>query len=71
MQAKFVKHTLNFKRPSGTSRGILTTKDSWFLILTDQEKKIKGIRASGTTLGGKSHASGGADTLEDLADKLS
>lgn len=39
--------------------------------LTDQEKKIKVIRASGTTLGGKSHASGGADTLEDLADKLS
>ena len=39
MQAKFVKHTLNFKRPSGTSRGILTSKDSWFLILTDQDKK--------------------------------
>jgi len=39
--------------------------------LTDQEKKIKVIRASGTTLGGKSGASGGVDTLEDLADKLS
>jgi hypothetical protein len=39
--------------------------------LTEQEKKIKVIRASGTTLGGKSGASGGADTLEDLADKLS
>lgn len=30
IQAKFVKHTFDFKRPSGTSRGILTTKDSWF-----------------------------------------
>ena len=39
MKAKFVKHILNFKRPSGTSRGILTSKDSWFLILTDQDKK--------------------------------
>ena len=39
MKAKFVKHILNFKRPSGTSRGILTSKDSWFLILTDQVKK--------------------------------
>lgn len=26
------KYTLNFKRPSGTSRGILKTKDSWFLV---------------------------------------
>lgn len=39
MQAKFVKHTLTFKHPSGTSRGILTTKDSWFLILTDHGKR--------------------------------
>lgn len=33
MQALFKKHRLYFKRPSGTSRGILTYKDSWFLVL--------------------------------------
>lgn len=32
-QAKFHKITLLFKAPSGTSRGILTTKDSWILDL--------------------------------------
>jgi o-succinylbenzoate synthase len=37
--ASFLKHTLRFKKPSGTSRGILHTKDSWFLILTDEEGK--------------------------------
>jgi o-succinylbenzoate synthase len=31
------KYTLNFKRPSGTSRGVLKTKDSWFLIGTDSD----------------------------------
>ena len=35
LKAKYKKYTLNFKRPSGTSRGILTIKDSWFLCLYD------------------------------------
>jgi o-succinylbenzoate synthase len=38
MQARFKKHRLYFKRPSGTSRGILTYKDSWFLVLHAHEK---------------------------------
>lgn len=29
------KYTLEFKRPSGTSRGVLRTKDSWFIRLWD------------------------------------
>lgn len=33
MQAKVKKYTLDFKRPSGTSRGILNQKETWFLIL--------------------------------------
>jgi o-succinylbenzoate synthase len=36
MIASFKKYRLEFKRPSGTSRGILTTKDSWFLILEEE-----------------------------------
>lgn len=31
LKASFVKYPLEFKRPSGTSRGTLTTKDSWLL----------------------------------------
>ncbi|MBL7967659.1 MAG: o-succinylbenzoate synthase [Prolixibacteraceae bacterium] len=35
MQASFKKYTLHFKQPSGTSRGVYTTRDSWFLFLND------------------------------------
>ena len=38
IKARFIKHTLVFKSPSATSRGILTTKDSWFLILKEKGK---------------------------------
>ena len=43
--ASFKKYILNFKQPSGTSRGILKTKDTWFLIL--QEGKKHGIGECG------------------------
>ena len=33
--ATYHKYILNFKRPSGTSRGILKTKETWFIILND------------------------------------
>ena len=33
-QASFQKQTFLFKQPSGTSRGILTEKHSWFITLT-------------------------------------
>lgn len=38
LKAKFQKHILNFKHPGGTSRGILKTKETWFIILKDQER---------------------------------
>lgn len=37
--ASYHKYILNFKRPSGTSRGILKTKETWFVIITDNGKK--------------------------------
>ncbi len=37
MKATFKKHILNFKRPSGTSRGVLNTKETYFLILNTEE----------------------------------
>lgn len=39
MEATFKKHTLQFKIPSGTSRGILKTKETYFLYLSNRGKK--------------------------------
>lgn len=38
MKASFKKYILHFKRPSGTSRGIMTQKETWFLIFNDEGK---------------------------------
>ncbi len=37
LEASFQKHLLNFKRPSGTSRGVLNTKETYFLIIKSDE----------------------------------
>lgn len=34
-----IKHILNFKRPSGTSRGVLTSKETFFLVIEQGDKK--------------------------------
>lgn len=39
MKATYYKYQLNFKRPSGTSRGVLTEKETWFIILEQGDKK--------------------------------
>ncbi|PCI32381.1 MAG: o-succinylbenzoate synthase [Flavobacteriaceae bacterium] len=39
MKAHFKPYTLNFKRASGTSRGILHTKETYFIIIENDEKK--------------------------------
>ncbi|MEX0287817.1 MAG: o-succinylbenzoate synthase [Flavobacteriaceae bacterium] len=36
MKAFYRKYILNFKKPGGTSRGILTQKESWLLVLRDK-----------------------------------
>ena len=33
MKASYQKYSLNFKQPSGTSRGVLKTKETWFVFL--------------------------------------
>ncbi|WP_435313275.1 o-succinylbenzoate synthase [Cellulophaga fucicola] len=38
MEATYKKYTLDFKRPSGTSRGVLTQKETWFIILKQNDK---------------------------------
>jgi len=39
MKATYHKHVLEFKRPSGTSRGVLKTKETWFIVLENQDQK--------------------------------
>jgi o-succinylbenzoate synthase len=39
MQASFKKNILRFKQASGTSRGILKTKETYFLIIEENDKK--------------------------------
>jgi len=36
LKAHYKKHTLVFKQASGTSRGVLRTKESWFIIIRDR-----------------------------------
>lgn len=44
MKAYFQKRNLNFKKPAGTSRGVLLQKPSWFIFLYDEDNpEIKGI----------------------------
>ncbi|KOY52880.1 o-succinylbenzoate synthase [Polaribacter dokdonensis] len=38
IKAEYKKYTLNFKNPSGTSRGILRTKETYFIILNENDK---------------------------------
>lgn len=38
MQANYSRYILNFKQPSGTSRGILTEKETWFIAVRDDQR---------------------------------
>ncbi len=39
MKAYYHKYILDFKRPGGTSRGVLTQKETWFIVIDDGEKQ--------------------------------
>lgn len=38
IKATYKKYILNFKNPSGTSRGVLKTKETWFIILKEDNR---------------------------------
>jgi len=38
LKASYHKYLLDFKRPSGTSRGIMTEKETWFIVLEENGK---------------------------------
>ena len=39
MKANYKQHILNFKVPSGTSRGVLKTKETWYIIIENEGKR--------------------------------
>ena len=39
MKATYNKYILHFKRPSGTSRGVMNEKETWFIVLEKEGKK--------------------------------
>jgi o-succinylbenzoate synthase len=39
MTANYFKYILHFKQPSGTSRGVLNDKETWFILLEENGKK--------------------------------
>jgi o-succinylbenzoate synthase len=52
LKATYHQYILNFKKPSGTSRGILKSKETWFIIIEKNGKKgigecgiLKGLSA--------------------------
>lgn len=66
LKAEFIKYTLEFKQPSGTSRGVMTEKDSWFIKVYEADNPdIVGIGECGP-LRGLSY-----DDFDDLNYKLS
>jgi o-succinylbenzoate synthase len=38
MTATYHQYILNFKKPAGTSRGVLKTKETWFIVIRDNDK---------------------------------
>ncbi|MCV9932788.1 o-succinylbenzoate synthase [Flavobacterium sp. LS1R47] len=62
MKANYCKYTLNFKRPSGTSRGVMNEKETWFIIIEEDNKK--GIGECGILRGLS------ADDRDDYEEKL-
>ncbi|MEO7977294.1 o-succinylbenzoate synthase [Flavobacterium sp.] len=62
MKATYHKYMLHFKRPSGTSRGIMTKKETWFIVLEKDGKK--GIGECGILRGLS------ADDRDDYEEKL-
>lgn len=62
MKATYHKYILDFKRPSGTSRGVMTEKETWFIVL-EKDGKI-GIGECGILRGLS------ADDRPDYEEKL-
>jgi len=72
LKADYIHYPLNFKRPSGTSRGILTEKDSWFIrIWDDRNPEIKGVGECSIIKGlSPDDREGYLDKLKEVCDQI-
>ncbi|NCU36701.1 o-succinylbenzoate synthase, partial [Candidatus Falkowbacteria bacterium] len=43
MKAWFKKYQLRFHRPAGTSRGVMNTRDGWFIFIKNDHSDYIGI----------------------------
>ncbi len=68
LQHSIHRHTLHFKRPSGTSRGVLRTKDSWFIKIWDTS--CPGIMGIGECSIIEGLSPDPLDRIENVLDKL-
>ena len=65
ISADWIKHILSFSRPSGTSRGILHSKPTWYILLRDRfSGQLQGIGEC-SPIEGLS-----IDNLDEIEDKL-
>lgn len=62
MKAQYKRYVLEFKQPAGTSRGVLKTKETWFIIIEHQGKT--GVGECGILRGLS------VDDVSDYEDKL-
>lgn len=62
IKASYKRHILNFKQASGTSRGVLKTKETWFIVLESNNEQ--GVGECGLFRGLS------VDDLPDYEDKL-
>ena len=42
-QTRIIKKQLHFKQPAGTSRGVYTTRNVWYILLTDTDNRYYGV----------------------------
>ena len=42
-QTRIIKKQLHFKQPAGTSRGVYTTRNVWYILLTDTDNHYYGV----------------------------
>lgn len=72
LKAYWKKYRLLFKQASGTSRGVLTHKDSWFLFLTEQKhQQIIGIGECGLLKGlSADHRPDYEEKLQEVCEKI-
>ncbi len=72
MIAKYFRYTLHFKRPACTSRGVMSTRDVWFLVISDPLKNITGIGEIAPLSGLSTEAGTGfEEKIKAVADDIS